>query len=95
MSGCSCDYDDADMPEVFMERWRTARKPNKCCECADVIKPGERYRHSTGKWDGRWKSFNTCEFCDGERDAHQRRTGSVVGFGELACAIYCELGVEP
>lgn len=58
-----CDDVDIETPTVFLERWRRARKPNACTVCREPIRPGERYHHSTGLWDGVWMSFKHCARC--------------------------------
>lgn len=57
-----------EMPAVFGQEQRKARKEHKCCECAGLIKPGETYTYSHGVWDGitatlseLWLS-STCSF---------------------------------
>jgi hypothetical protein len=69
---CSCDYEPA---EFYHKKDRKARKAHKCEECGSAIKPGQRYEHVFGKWDGRLDSFKTCERCIALRDhlaAHVR-----------------------
>lgn len=46
-----------------------ARKPQTCCECAEPIRPGDRYEVVSGKWDGAWSSFKTCLPCKEIREA--------------------------
>ena len=58
MSSCDCDP-----PACFTEVWRRARKEHQCYECGDAIRPGDRYVHASGIWDGHPDSFKTCEPC--------------------------------
>lgn len=58
---CYCDF--SDPPTFFTETTVRARKPHLCCECRDEIKPGETYRRSSGKWEGRCETFATCLAC--------------------------------
>ncbi len=60
---CACSLDYGYHSEVYSRRWRTARKPNECCECGDPIKPGERYEYVWGKCEGDWYTAVTCETC--------------------------------
>lgn len=60
----------ADPPSAFQQKWRTARKEHRCCECRRVIQPGDRYEHSSGVWDGSPDSYATCERCERIRSAH-------------------------
>ena len=65
MSTCCIDY---DAPAFYNERYQTARKEHRCCECGGVIKPKERYQLITGKWD--WiETYKTCEKCADLRDS--------------------------
>jgi hypothetical protein len=57
---CFCDY---DAPEFYHREIRKARKEHKCEECPGVIRPGDKYEHVRGKWDGYVDSFKTCERC--------------------------------
>src|SRR5690349_116120 len=53
----------SDMPSVCREVERTARKAHRCCECREIIEPGEKYQYVSGVWDGRGDSFKTCLRC--------------------------------
>ena len=55
---------DAEMPSVYSDTMRTARKEHKCCECHLKIRKGDKYHHAKGCWDGVWQEFKTCESCD-------------------------------
>lgn len=52
-----------DMPAVFGQEQRKARKQHKYCECGSIIKPGENYAYSHGVWDGSGQSFKQCLDC--------------------------------
>ncbi|MFL3516998.1 hypothetical protein ACJ0PQ_01920 [Citrobacter cronae] len=52
-----------DMPAVFGQEQRKARKEHKCCECGVIVKPGEHYTYSHGVWDGSGQSFKQCLDC--------------------------------
>ena len=52
-----------EMPAVFGQEQRKARKVHKCCECAHVINPGDTYTYSHGVWDGSGQSFKQCSDC--------------------------------
>jgi hypothetical protein len=58
--GCYCDYEP---PEFVREEHFNARKQHECCECLGKIEPGESYRVVSGKWDGHFDQFKTCEQC--------------------------------
>ncbi|TYC93010.1 hypothetical protein [Novosphingobium sp. BW1] len=59
---------DCEVPQAFNERWRTARKPHRCCECGAWIKPGDRYNYVSGIWDNQPDSHHTCVECVQVRD---------------------------
>lgn len=90
--GCSCicsfDYDPAS---VYHEKIRKARKEHICCECRETIKPGEKYEHVSGCWDGSWSTYKTCLVCLNIRK--DLCCGSWL-FGELRDAIWEAHGVD-
>jgi hypothetical protein len=57
---CVCDYDS---PDFYHRSMRTARKAHRCEECAEEIRPGDRYEYVAGKWNGDLDTFKTCERC--------------------------------
>jgi hypothetical protein len=57
---CACDYDP---PEFYSSKIRTARKAHRCEECGNEIRPGDRYEHVVGKWDGWLDTVKTCQHC--------------------------------
>jgi hypothetical protein len=75
----ACDFSvgdyDGEPAEVYHESVVTARTPQRCGECGDTIRPGDRYDRSSGKWDGKWSVWRSClacaeianEFTDGGR----------------------------
>lgn len=61
MTDCYCDYDP---PEFFQQRLvKHARRRHKCEECSGVIAVGEPYECISGKWEGYFNVFKTCERC--------------------------------
>ena len=62
---CVCAVDDYDAPEFITQKFVTARKDHKCCECNRMIRPGERYESSSGKWpmETGINTFRTCLGC--------------------------------
>lgn len=65
----SCYCDSYEAPEFFREKTVTARAEHTCCECRHKIQPGEQYQYVTGKWDGMFDTFHTCERCADLRDS--------------------------
>jgi hypothetical protein len=60
-----CAIDDADPPDVWDERTRTARKPWVCAECERTICPGETYLCVSCLYRGEgWSTFRTCRHCE-------------------------------
>ena len=57
-----CDCED-NAPEFYTEDIVRARRDHNCCECTRTIRKGETYRRSTGKWDGDFGSYATCQAC--------------------------------
>ena len=86
-----------DLPSVFSDTIRRARKDHKCCECRRIIKSGERYHLSKGCWEHKWYEFKTCTECDELRE--ELRTACDLypdegpAFGELGELAH-ESGVE-
>ena len=61
---CTCiEIWNDNEPEFFSEKIVTARKEHICCECGEVIKPGEQYESVGGKWDGEFGRYKTCIGC--------------------------------
>lgn len=65
--GCECDSDQR--PSFFNEKLVTARRPHTCCECKGEIRVGDRYQQVSGKWDGDFATYTTCEPCADLREA--------------------------
>lgn len=85
-SFCDCEFDER--PDVFRESKRKARKEHHCCECGVVIKVGEMYEHTTGRWDRFFSTFKTCLTC-----ARLRRD-YCAPYGDLRVEIWERLGVD-
>jgi hypothetical protein len=58
-----CDCSDYELPDVFEEVVRRARKRHRCAECKGLIMPRNYYWESRGLWDGQWGTFRTCGSC--------------------------------
>lgn len=66
---CVCN-DMGDVPEFATEKIVVARKTHKCCECNEMILPGQKYEKVNGKWDGQFSTFKTCITCHTIRQEH-------------------------
>ena len=64
---CECEYDG---PEFFSCRTVKARKSHRCCECGEMIEPGDEYEYVSGKWEGDFATYCTCERCADLRDSY-------------------------
>jgi len=53
-----------ELPRVYNEQTRQARKQHFCCECNKTIMPGEKYVYITGVWNNEWATYKTCLRCD-------------------------------
>ncbi|MEN4889156.1 hypothetical protein [Erwinia billingiae] len=53
----------SDIPVIFSQKERAARKEYKCCECRQPIKPKEKYIYSFGVWDGSASGYKQCAIC--------------------------------
>jgi len=60
---CDCSIDIDYSGELVHESFPIARKKYKCCECGEVIEPGQKYNRYTGKWENEFSTFNTCMGC--------------------------------
>lgn len=83
----SCYYGEGDLPTVSTTAWRKARKAHRCCECKDLIRPGERYEHATGLWEGEWSTYKTCEDCVDTRNKVHELADFIPVFGSAACCL--------
>ena len=70
MTDCSCIYvGDADGTSFWNEKQPTAKKSHVCCECGEVIEPGQKYQYECGQWDGDFAAYKTCLDCLSVRQA--------------------------
>lgn len=85
---CYCNYLPADF---IVTRRHTARKQHECCECGRPITPGEEYRTDSGKGDGEFFHYATCEQCEDLFES-LRELDYCIGIGNLydAYAMYLE-----
>ena len=74
---------DYEMPSVFSETRRKAKKPHRCCECYQEIPKGEEYYFAKGCWDGRWDEFKTCLQCHDQCGDYKDKVGEYPPFGDL------------
>lgn len=54
---------DDEMPTLYDETLRTARKLHECSSCGLEIPIKSKYFDIRGLWDGRWDSYKRCESC--------------------------------
>lgn len=60
---CSANLYDAPRPRFIHEKIVRARKNHTCCECREIIRPGEQYERTRGKWEHGLDEFKTCLPC--------------------------------
>lgn len=53
----------SDLPAVFRQYTRKAKKEHQCCECRRPIMPGSHYQYSSGIWDGSAHDYKQCLNC--------------------------------
>jgi len=90
---CACMIDSGEMcdpPAVFTETLVVAKKPHTCCECGDIIQPGQQYELVKGLWDGSWSKFRTCSICARIRRAYCCSWT----YGDLRADLWDALGVD-
>lgn len=69
MNDCACLYGyDGDSATFFVQRWVTARKEHRCCECHRVIPKGAQYERIVGKWET-LDTYKTCIACQDIRQS--------------------------
>lgn len=61
---CCVEYDPCDASSQTV---RTARKPYRCDECGEEIRPGEQYERAWTLIDGKSRTHRTCSPCLGIR----------------------------
>ena len=60
---CDCSVNSDTDNAIYKAKVRRAIKPHKCCECGEVIHPGEQYERVDALTDGQWWGCNTCLGC--------------------------------
>lgn len=73
---------DCEMPKVYDETLRTARKPHECEECGETIPVGSQYFVLKGLWE-EWNTYKTCLTCKAIADRFVDYTGECYPIGEL------------
>jgi hypothetical protein len=63
---CQVEFEGTN--EFDSTEYRTARKVHRCCECDEIIAPGQRYRYDVCKWDRQMSDWRTCLPCENLRD---------------------------
>ena len=74
---------DCEIPVVFNESKRKAKKQHTCCECDRFISKGESYFMLQGLWDGRWSNYKQCVNCHEIGSKYQDETRECYSIGEL------------
>lgn len=80
---------------VWNVTWRTARKQHKCCECGEIINPGERYEHIFSVFEDEVTVYKTCQFCADEfKRLAKKHTDMNMVKGDLACVLVWDMRNE-
>lgn len=79
---------DCEMPKVFNESKRKAKKQHNCCECDRPILKGENYFMLQGLWDGQWRNYKQCSICHDIGKKYQDETNECYPLGELIQEIH-------
>jgi hypothetical protein len=58
-----CDIDVDDYCEVWVQKWKTARKEHRCASCEMTIARGDRYLHHFHVYDGDPSVEKACAVC--------------------------------
>ena len=74
---------DCEMPTVFNESKRKAKKQHTCCECDRLISKGESYFMLQGLWEGRWGNYKQCSTCHEIGSKYQDETRECYPIGGL------------
>lgn len=61
--GCSIDH-DGDAPDLYEVTTPKARIEHKCCQCGEVIQPGQRYSRFRGLYEWGFSTFKSCLPCE-------------------------------
>lgn len=54
----------SEMPILFRQASRVARKEHACVECRNRIEPREKYHDCSGLWVDGWDSYKICDLCE-------------------------------
>lgn len=74
--------------EVYIGKWRKARKPHRCCEChKESIQRGDRYYHAKMLFDRIWWNHSLCQGCMALWDVFKEAHDGCILFGGLSDTI--------
>lgn len=76
-----------ELPTVYDETLRKARKEHKCSECFNVIHPKSQYYDIKGLWDGEWNNLKAHKDCHDFLIVLNCEAGEPYAFSELIEAI--------
>lgn len=74
---------DCEMPVVYNDSKRKAKKLHVCCECDRQINKGDNYFLLQGLWDNQWKNYKQCQSCHEIGKKYQDKTFECYPLGEL------------
>ena len=83
---------DCEMPTLYDETIRTARKNYFCSSCGTDIPAKSKYFDIRGLWDGRWNSYKRCESCNAIAAKFANEIGECVPIEDLIIELQnCDL----
>lgn len=53
----------SEYPEMFQQKTVQAKKQYRCESCNETVAAGEKYRRSTGMWDGKFDTIRQHVHC--------------------------------
>jgi len=66
-------------PSCYSHETPTAKRPHRCYECGETIRPGTKYERFSGIWDGKPGRYKTCLSCVEIRDHFSCGEGFIFG----------------
>ena len=79
---------DYECPEFHRATIVKARKEHICCECGEIINPGQKYEYVVGKYDGAIFQCHTCIVCMRIRNGLFRKGYLYGGLSEMLFECY-------
>lgn len=72
---------DGELPALYEDCTRRARREHRCCECRRPITVGQTYHEHRGIWGGKWSTYRNCLRCERVRNKLARESDCCIVFG--------------